>query len=539
MKVFSAESIEFNDVFLALKRLRRGNSKFYLKKLKEYSSEKLESEQPMLVAKVFGGLLESTVVCCECDTKSTTTEKFFDLSLPIEPPEHSMTKAKKSKGKYSAKPDADGFYPAKSKKLSKRQKRARRKLAKKESQERKVTKTSITLSDIDLNESFDSDVSTTVSTGGDSIETDKHSTNPEEGGTKSDSKDTSDINGDAVTEADSTGPEIHSGAGSTCREIHSDAVSTGPEIHSGVGIGTNTLLSTGGTEDSQSNAETLVNGESTNTENGDMLEKVNQSLCSDLSDNISNGVPSKSNESCIQPAQCPSDPSEKSCDEPRLPNGEAGEPLTEIATLNNAENGDELNSRLVGGDNQTLMRSPNTESKDSTGADSSPPSEEKVCEEKISRRCSKSSRVGTQRLAGACDLETCLTAFFDPEYLTGANAYGCEKCTATENERIKRENEQREREREADGKKHVRFAVSDSESESLGPLVRREAVKRYSISKAPQVLTIHLKRFAQHSPRNLSKSSKDIRFPSVLDISELCTPFPETPEHTSRKYRLY
>eukprot|EP01083_Nonionella_stella_P032776 89678_1 len=186
-----------------------------------------------------------------------------------------------------------------------------------------------------------------------------------------------------MTDSGSACTEIHSGADDTGPEIQSGAGSTGPEIHTDAGIGTNALASSG-TEDSQSNAETVVNGESTNTENGDMLEKVNQSLCSDLSDNISNGVPSKSNESCIQPAQCPSDPSEKSCDEPRLPNGEAGEPLTEIATLNNAENGDELNSRLVGGDNQTLMRSPNTESKDSVDADSSPPpSEEKVCEEKI------------------------------------------------------------------------------------------------------------------------------------------------------------
>jgi len=50
-------------------------------------------------------------------------------------------------------------------------------------------------------------------------------------------------------------------------------------------------------------------------------------------------------------------------------------------------------------------------------------------------------------------------------------------------------------------------------------MVKRDAEKRFLISKAPPILTVHLKRFAQDMRGRLSKLSGHVRFHELLDIS--------------------
>jgi hypothetical protein len=50
-------------------------------------------------------------------------------------------------------------------------------------------------------------------------------------------------------------------------------------------------------------------------------------------------------------------------------------------------------------------------------------------------------------------------------------------------------------------------------------MVKRDAEKRFLISKAPPILTVHLKRFAQDMRGRLSKLSGHVRFHEWLDIS--------------------
>lgn len=55
-----------------------------------------------------------------------------------------------------------------------------------------------------------------------------------------------------------------------------------------------------------------------------------------------------------------------------------------------------------------------------------------MCAFQASKLASKLKKCGANRLKGDVDLRTCLDAFFDPEMLSGANAYGCENCTKVE-----------------------------------------------------------------------------------------------------------
>jgi hypothetical protein len=50
-------------------------------------------------------------------------------------------------------------------------------------------------------------------------------------------------------------------------------------------------------------------------------------------------------------------------------------------------------------------------------------------------------------------------------------------------------------------------------------MVKRDAEKRFLISKAPPILTVHLKRFAQDMRGRLSKLSGHVTFHEWLDIS--------------------
>jgi len=54
-------------------------------------------------------------------------------------------------------------------------------------------------------------------------------------------------------------------------------------------------------------------------------------------------------------------------------------------------------------------------------------------------------------------------------------------------------------------------------------IVKREADKALRIARPPKVLTVHLKRFQQNFNGRLTKTSKDVEFSRVLDITHYCT----------------
>ncbi|CAK9201941.1 unnamed protein product [Sphagnum troendelagicum] len=90
-------------------------------------------------------------------------------------------------------------------------------------------------------------------------------------------------------------------------------------------------------------------------------------------------------------------------------------------------------------------------------------------------------------------LEGCLLAFTKSELLSGENAWGCENCS--------------------------RQMKSQKVEEPPKVMVKRDAEKRFLISKAPPILTVHLKRFAQDMRGRLSKLSGHVTFHEWLDIS--------------------
>lgn len=57
-----------------------------------------------------------------------------------------------------------------------------------------------------------------------------------------------------------------------------------------------------------------------------------------------------------------------------------------------------------------------------------------------------------------------------------------------------------------------------------GKIVKKDATKKLSISKAPPILTVHLKRFAQDMRGRLSKLSGHVAFPEILDLRPFLDP---------------
>ncbi|KAJ8027110.1 Ubiquitin carboxyl-terminal hydrolase 16 [Holothuria leucospilota] len=93
-----------------------------------------------------------------------------------------------------------------------------------------------------------------------------------------------------------------------------------------------------------------------------------------------------------------------------------------------------------------------------------------------------------------CSVQSCLSQFTSPEWLTGANKFGCENCTAKKG-------------KDADGKSKTQYT---------------DASKQLLIHHPPPILTLHLKRFQQVG-YSLRKITRHIDFPLVLDLSPFCS----------------
>ncbi|KAJ3688559.1 hypothetical protein LUZ61_017723 [Rhynchospora tenuis] len=109
---------------------------------------------------------------------------------------------------------------------------------------------------------------------------------------------------------------------------------------------------------------------------------------------------------------------------------------------------------------------------------------------------------------------SCLELFTKPELLTGEHAWHCEKCSASQsnaNDQDRGKGDKKEK-------------------------VMRDARKRYMLDQAPQVLTVHLKRFGQDSRGRLSKIRGHVNFDEILDL----TPFIHVRSNDKSKctYRL-
>lgn len=92
---------------------------------------------------------------------------------------------------------------------------------------------------------------------------------------------------------------------------------------------------------------------------------------------------------------------------------------------------------------------------------------------------------------------SCLELFTKPELLTGEHAWHCEKCSASQS------NANDQDCRKGDEKQKV----------------TRDAIKRYLVDRAPQVLTVHLKRFSQDARGRLSKLRGHVNFEEILDFT--------------------
>lgn len=110
-------------------------------------------------------------------------------------------------------------------------------------------------------------------------------------------------------------------------------------------------------------------------------------------------------------------------------------------------------------------------------------------------------------------LQSCLNSFTSVELMTGSNKVGCEACT----ERI-------------NGKK--------------GKTVYTTATKQFLISSPPAVLIIHLKRFQVGMRGMFRKITKQVTFPTVLDLAPFCASKVKLLHHVKRHqkkilYSLY
>ncbi|CAG7874794.1 unnamed protein product [Brassica rapa] len=132
-------------------------------------------------------------------------------------------------------------------------------------------------------------------------------------------------------------------------------------------------------------------------------------------------------------------------------------------------------------------------------------------------------------------VDTCLAMFTKPEILSEDNAWHCENCS--KNLKLQRLREKRERfgygwvydngfDECRDNLFNQSFidfnnwdTIFDDEAvDSEEVVVRRAAIKRVLVNKAPPVLTIHLKRFSQDAQGRLSKLRGHVAFSEFIDL---------------------
>jgi ubiquitin C-terminal hydrolase len=97
---------------------------------------------------------------------------------------------------------------------------------------------------------------------------------------------------------------------------------------------------------------------------------------------------------------------------------------------------------------------------------------------------------------------SCLELFTKPELLTGEHAWHYEKCS--------------ELRRKANDQDHGKRDKKER--------VMRDAMKRYMVDQALQVLTVHLKRFSQDAHDRLSKLRGHVNFDEILNLTPFIHP---------------
>ncbi|CAI9268732.1 unnamed protein product [Lactuca saligna] len=142
-------------------------------------------------------------------------------------------------------------------------------------------------------------------------------------------------------------------------------------------------------------------------------------------------------------------------------------------------------------------------------------------------------------------VEKCLAYFTTPELLTKTeHAWQCEQCSKQQRTRLKNKNKGKNgiscdsgvdhslpngfgsqdtescsvNKSNGECKKHESDSSEDDDVDSKSPKVARDASKRILISRAPPVLTVHLKRFCQDARGRLSKLNGHVSFRDTIDL---------------------
>ncbi|KAL4561133.1 hypothetical protein LXL04_033295 [Taraxacum kok-saghyz] len=127
-------------------------------------------------------------------------------------------------------------------------------------------------------------------------------------------------------------------------------------------------------------------------------------------------------------------------------------------------------------------------------------------------------------------VEKCLAYFTTPELLTKTeHAWHCDQCSKHQNHKTRGENGISNGFQQSNGvhKNDTSDDNSDYDDDvdsKSGAKVARDASKRILISRAPPVLTIHLKRFCQDARGRLSKLNGHVSFKDTLDLKPYMDP---------------
>ncbi|CAN7104184.1 unnamed protein product [Brassica rapa subsp. narinosa] len=149
--------------------------------------------------------------------------------------------------------------------------------------------------------------------------------------------------------------------------------------------------------------------------------------------------------------------------------------------------------------------------------------------------CNSDAEVVLDDSDSPVSVDTCLAMFTKPEILSEDNAWHCENCS--KNLKLQRLREKRERfgygwvydngfdecRDDIFNQSFIDFnnwdTIYDDEAvDSEEVVVRRAAIKRVQVNKAPPVLTIHLKRFSQDAQGRLSKLRGHVAFSEFIDL---------------------
>ena len=140
---------------------------------------------------------------------------------------------------------------------------------------------------------------------------------------------------------------------------------------------------------------------------------------------------------------------------------------------------------------------------------------ERIPEEQVLAKLAPEQRTAHDRL----QLSACLQAFSAPESLDGEDAYHCEACA----KRAKEAAERQAAERRASVEGASGHEAANPPAKPIAPASKGQpALKWLQVSRKPNALTLHLKRF-RSSGKAVHKLDAHVPFPTTLDLAPFAT----------------